>query len=454
VWTTRLGYEPGSVSSQGRVVWRISPRAMRGEQLFGTDGPGMKYLQRSASATKNTAFGQVQYWDGVEALWGYADGTTYVRFRDGASPASKGVRVAPLGGVLTFDGTQGSTVRGLTVTGGQYAVHLTHGARQNTIEGNDLRGGSIRVHIDGASENRILTNTIETHGMSTLQFTNGDRDRGSYARIVNRHMYDENKFIVGETVENDTGISIASFQGQAHGNVIQGNTIRNGIVGIRLWESKTTGTKILDNTIAQFSAQGIWVVGDYTEAEIGHNLFYDSDHHMRIQVESPMDLTIYANRFHQRASGDKGGKHLHFSIIGQNVTAPAKIQVYHNSFAGGGWALDMGFEGSRGGIPGVEARNNIFATTGMSSTGSTGGATIHQNWSGKLWQSDTVPDFTLPPGHPARDSALSLLGRPGITTAYYQDRKPDFGAVQGSGAPAPPTDDPPPVPHNLRVIQP
>ena len=40
-----------------------------------------------------------------------------------------------------------------------------------------------------------------------------------------------------------------------------------------------------------------------------------------------------------------GAKHVHFS---PDTSRPvlARVWVYHNSFAGGGWACDVGFEGT------------------------------------------------------------------------------------------------------------
>jgi parallel beta-helix repeat protein len=436
VWkTTAIAYQPQSLISNGKMIWRISNRAMNGEILFGVGETGFKVLARSATSTAGTAFGTVTYWDGVEALFGYRSGVTYVRFRNGNNPATMNVRSAPSGGVLTLSGRSNIILKNFKVMGGQYAVRI-QGGSSNIIENNDLRHGVARVLLDGGTASNIIRNNeIIQDSLATTTFLTGDHSATSYARTVMRHQYSVDKFLVGETTESSTGVELT---GNPTNNEISGNNISLGAVGVKVWES--SGTLIANNTIHNIGAEGIWGVGTSSGTRVTGNFFYDSEHHIRIQVERNITMYIYANRFFQPLLS---GKHIHFSIIGSNVTAPATIWVYHNSFAGGGWATDLGFEGSFGNIPNVHIINNLFSVDGLSSTGSTGGAELTSNYSDNMWHSNTIPDFVLPAGHKARDSGADLItrGLPGMTTTYYQDSRPDIGAIQGisqSTIPPPP----------------
>jgi parallel beta-helix repeat protein len=432
VWKATLGYSPQAMMSSGKTIWKISDRAMNGEKLFGTDGDGFHYLARSATAQVTTAFGTVVYWDGIEALFGNRSGTTYLRFRNGDTPANMNVRAAPAGGVLTINGRNNIVIKNFKIVGGQYAVVVAGGGQNNTIDNCYLANGIRRVWVNGARNTVISNSKITMEGLGTENFPPGDRDPSSYPRIVNRHQYDENKFIVGETDTNDASIMVA---GGAQDTTITGNEIYNGMLGIQISET-TTNTLIINNTIHNFSDTGIYIYPDSASIQATGNLFYDSDHHFRINnMHRDMTVYIYANRFHEPNYNGQGGggKHVHFSPD-TSQTIIAQIWVYHNSFAGGGWACDVGFEGTVPNLSQVHIINNLISTDGLTSGPNPSGWEVTSNYFDKLWYSNTIPDFVLPADHKARSSGIDLSSRglPGMTAAYYQDGKPDIGAIQGT----------------------
>jgi hypothetical protein len=435
VWKTTLGYTPQALTSQGKTIWKISDRAMNGEVLFGTNGNGFSYLARSATAKTNTAFGQVTYWDGIEALFGNRSGTTYLRFRNGDNPATRNVRAAPAGAVLTINGRHHLTLRNFKIVGGQYAVHVTGQGQNNTLENSYLANGQRRVFVHGAVNTMIRNNTLTMEGLGTENFPPGDRDPSTYGRIVNRHQYDQNKFIVGETDTNDASIMLAnSNQGASSNTTIIDNEISHGMLGIQI-SGTTTNTLITNNKIHNFSDTGIYIYPDSASIQASYNLFYDSDHHFRINnLHRNLDVYIFANRFHQPwyNTGGGGGKHVHFSPDTSRTT-DARIWVYHNSFAGGGWACDVGVEGATPTLPNVHILNNFISTNGLTSGSNPNGWEVTSNYIDKLWYSNAIPDFVLPADHKARNNGVDLISRglPGITATYYQNDRPDIGAIQG-----------------------
>jgi parallel beta-helix repeat protein len=443
VWKTTLGYSPQAIMADEKTIWKISDRAMKHEVLHGTDGNGFVYLARSATAQIRTALGTVNYWDGIEALYGNLGSTTYLRFRHGDNPASRNVRAAPAGGTVTFKGVNNIILRNFRIIGGQWQIYVAGGAQNITIDQNFLATGQRRISVNGGINTTISGNKLTMQGLGTEAFRPGDRNTTSYPRIVNRHQYDQSKFIVGETDTNDASIMIAT---NAANTTVAGNEIYDGMIGIQISET-TTNTKITKNTFHNFSDIGVYIYPDSASLFIDNNLFYDAEHHIRMNaMHRSWEAHIYANRFHQPTYNGQGfgAKHVHFSP-NPNMPVMARVWVYQNSFAGGGWACDAGYEGTAYSMPYVHIINNLISTTGMTSGPSPGGWEVTSNLLDKLWYSDTIPDFVLPTGHKARNSGVDLISRglPGVTTTYYQDGRPDIGAIQGTPQsatiPTPPT---------------
>ena len=434
VWKATLGYAPQTMMSNGKTIWKINEDSMRGNPKWG--GTGFSSLAQNATAQVTTAFGKVVYWDGIEALFGNLGSTTYLRFRNGDNPATRNVRAAPDGAVFTINAKNNIMLKHFKVVGGRYGVRFAGGAQNNTIDNSYLANGIHRIWVDGAVNTTVSNNRMTMEGLGTEKFPPGDRDAVTYGRIVNRYQYDQNKFTVGRSDTNDASIMVTNGSGKTDNTIITGNEISHGMLGIQISET-TTNTMITNNTMHNFSDTGIYIYPDSASIYVSYNLFYDSDHHFRINsMDRELDVYIYANRFHEPwyNSEGGGGKHVHFSPDAAK-SARARVWVYHNSFAGGGWACDVGFEGGAlPNLPGVHILNNLISTNGLTSGPSPKGWEVTSNHFDKLWYSNTIPDFVLPAGHKARNSGVDLISRslPGMTAAYYQDGRPDIGAIQGT----------------------
>lgn len=427
IWSASLG-SPQQLfaDSDRKTLWRISDTNMG-------NGSGMTALQKPANATQGTAFGTVLYWDGIEALFGNLAGTTYVRFRNGDNPSTRGMRAAPAGGVITINTKHNIILKDLWIQGGQWGVDLKGGSQNPQIQQCYIPGGQRSVTVTNVSNAILSGSRLKAYAIGTIDFPPGDRDPSSYPRIVNRWQYDTNKFLIGDTDTNDARIMIASG---ASNTLVTGNEIDNGMLGVQI--SETTTNSIFDgNYWHGFSDTAIYVYPDSATATARFNRFEDADHHFRFNnLHRDITFYIYANRFWQPwyNSGGGGGKHVHFSPDTSQQTN-ATVWVYHNSFAGGGWACDVGFEGTTPTLPNVHCRNNFISVNGVSSGGTANQMDVSSNYFDSIWFNNTVPSFVLPAGHAARNSApnLSSLGLPGMTTAYYQDGTPDYGAIQGTG---------------------
>lgn len=491
------GYVPFALVAlpQRLTVWRIHDDQMGGSTCPGCAGTGFSTLSRAANNTIGRSVGTVNFWDGVEALWGEEAGFTYLRFRNGEDPDAMTVRVAPGGatnsGTFTIDGGAYITIQDLHIIGGRYGVDLINGASHITVRRNEMHGGQQAVRAQGGTGSIITDNQLDprfigsTAGYAAVPYTPGDWGPQTVERRVRNNIYSVMKFDVGDTTEDH--YAPVYIRGNTADLTVSHNTIRHAVVGVSVWES--TGTDIHNNVFTGFSAQAIWPTDTTGITYIHENTFEDGEHLIRVQNMDtrPKTLYIYRNLFYQPG---EAAKHLHFNHANSGtLTSTSVLWIYHNTFAGAGWALDLG--GDLGGagaddykIPCVRAINNLISVDGpdgskglsssLSLTGRIG--VLAQNWvanvtgvpgsgfSGAgctasvtgntasqtpIWTTPPMPDFVPPVGHAAVDSGLRLdqlftLGGvqyaalPGMTSAYYGDALPDRGALQGAASPPPP----------------
>ncbi len=421
----------------------------------------------------------------MEALFGYRNGVTYIRFRNGDNPSSKNIRSSPgprteysapeSAAVAIYDKSN-IKIKGFWIRAARNAV-LIRGAsaRNNIIEENYLTNGNTRVFLyGGASSNHIRNNEMKMNGLGSFKPGVGD---DTYAGWITYHLYHVNKFLVGGTTEDDHNIRIWD---QANNNEVYSNHLFESIVGIRLWD-ETSGNKIYNNTIHNHSGQGFEIYR--ASAVIYDNLVYDNKYNMRLfnLQEGYRRLDIYRNRFYNPPGT---ADHIFFNAWAwMNRDSEAEIYFYHNSVAGGRDAFLMAEFSPGYGMPKTYIVNNIISADCVYNTETTlqekrnmglfdynwlGGASMGFRkwygsnniiaWNRKVWNDTTLPDFALPAGSDARSSGIDVSrpftiagitypALPGMTAGYFSGSKPDLGALQGSqaGKPGPP--------RNLRTTQ-
>lgn len=464
VWRASLGSPGGLTATFGgaqRTIWRIHNDCMTGSSSNCLLN-GMTALQVSADATVNTAVTNTKppcgpgntctmnYWDGVEAMFGNLSGQTYLRFRNGTDPATMNVRSAPAGGVLRLLSKNFITIKNFRIVGGEYGIEQTGSSQGNIFDGNDIRHGfnQVKLHLGGGSNTTIQNNFLTPDSIGAVNFTPGDRNGQSYTRAVSRRMYDIDKFLIGTSEIRHAAIELAG----GSGTQVLNNEIAYGIVGT-VFYSTTSNTTIRGNNYHNFADIGIYLSDAFTSnLQITENNFYDSFHHMRIESTNQGHTGyIWANTFFNPWYNSSGGtgKHIFIPPHSSGSFSPMTFWIYQNSFAGGGWAVDFGGCGEGTFCyPNVQVLNNFFSTNGISSCG-TGALTCSSfpgelagNMNSTLWYTNTIPSYILPTT--MRNQATSLIPRgiPGMTTAYYEDGLPDHGAIQGDETPPPTQPDP------------
>ena len=319
VWkASGLSYEPRALTVDHQAIWRINTDTMNGLDVYGTNGDGWYYLTRPATGnySGNIGYTVSSYWDGIEALFGFRGSTLYVRFRGGEDPNPLGIRSAPAGATVLIDHVTGVTLSGLAVVGGENQVWMRGDeASANLVTHCTLQAGRRRVLIDQGAHHNTIQHTVMTGsavGFHTFHPGEWERNTSDYTLTVKTHLYNENKFCVGRTTEDDTGVSLNG----GDGNRVTRCHLSSGMVGVAVWNGLETQ---IDHTrIERMGAQGIWLLHGARSAGMHHNQFADSEHHVRIQdVEQPGTRTYYFchNTCWQPRPESQSSKHLYASFL-------------------------------------------------------------------------------------------------------------------------------------------
>lgn len=471
VYKATLPFTPWAMTDAHGAVWRINNDTMQGLAVYGCLADGFAYLRQPAEGKYTGNIGETvdSYWDGIGALFGVKGSTTYVRYQYGDDPNTTGLTAAPTGATVQIAGVAGVTVQGLTILGGENQVWMTGSAAGGTIVRQcRLLTGRRRVLIDQGAHDTLIEHCdlfSGSQGFDPYWPGEGDRTSADYALVVKAHIYNENKFCVGRTTEDDTGVYLNS----GPGNQVVGCTIHDGVVGVRC---EGGGGHLLDgNQIARMSAQGIWLVDGAASALILRNQFEDADHLIRIQACQSTRTRQYCiglNTFWQPRPDSQSPKHLHTSFEGcdgTTVQSTAVLWVYHNSFAGGGWAIDAGRTSgdTQHTLPLLRCVNNICSSYGIASSGGNAPGVWAYNWSTRssypdaeegnvwgdgtrLWDDTTCPDFQIPAtplGATAATGALDVAQAFTLDGVLYPPLPGVEAPLDAFGAPPLPPPDPP-----------
>lgn len=471
------GFEPYAMLVGGKCIPRIWNDHM-------ADGEGFKKLAYPPDQTETTMYGkrEVKFWDLVGAMFGFREGTVYLRFRDGDDPNQKELRAAPAGGGIEIRNQSHWVVRHLMVRGGHNCIRISGPkATHNVVEHCRLVNATERIQIsEGASENLVRHNEITTDFYAEKCITGawGGPWTGPdvpYEIALKEYFYNLYKYFFGPNSTSDYGVRM---NGVGPGNEVCYNHVFRGGQGIHV--SDATDTKIHNNRVHEFSSIGIIsTMNRVVNVQVYDNFVSDCNINLRIHhvnepgQKAPRSLYVYRNRF---ALPPHVGTHIFFHYWEKNDVADylhPHLFIYHNSFSGGRAGLSpSGYAVGCGGLPNTLVVNNVFSTdnpvqTSLALLQAQGvWAAFDYNWLGgagkpsrpgadpswygpsniaekgkQIWDPSTLPDFRLPPDSQARQAGLDLSRRftvggktydplPGMEPGYFFGPKPDMGAVQ------------------------
>jgi hypothetical protein len=478
VYSHAVSSQAGALHQGGKKLPRINDLSMAGQIIQGTDNrTGDQILGWSPTATCNhgLGLGAVNCWDGVEGIWGFRNGRIYVSFRNDDNPASKALRWSPTGGTVRITNKSYITIDGGWIVGGEYGVLVEGSSSKNIVikNGKYTGGQKGRIGITNGASATVLNNEILADwlgfGVADPSYIPGPwrgTTTGTYAERVAGHLYGTDKFISGATTEQDSGVDLFNNPGTV---TVTGNNIHHGLVGVRCFGGSTV---VEQNDFNGFPTESIWLVHECSTALVSQNYFINHTHAIRIQDlndnSTVRNYQIDRNKYWNPDQTATAYKHINCSfqgVSGQTVTNNTTIWVVHNSFAGGGWAVDCGntTEGNWQ-LPNLRIVNNVFSSRGIHSSGGSSRAVFASNWNRgtgfgypdadgnnvagdgtRMWSDATkVTDFTLPKGiYPATAKQIgidvsgpfSIDGMPysamrGFSPGYFSGVLPHAGAVQ------------------------
>ena len=362
VYKNTLGLDPKEMTIDDKRIGRINDILM-------SDGSGFKILAYPSDKRvlfEESSAVEIEFWDGVEALYGYNYGTTYLRLREGENPDDKHIKASPCGSAMNVPNKSYVTIKNLKIRGAEFLLKFSgNESIGNIVEDCHLSNGRRRVFIENGPSRTTIRNNVITMNYYVPEYL-GAGGIDQYDHIINRHIYKMFKFTIGNSLSDDFGIRMIN---PGPDNVIDRNSIFGGLVGIsahtRNVETPTDKLILSNNIIHNMSSVGITSDEGIINVEIFGNLIYDCNINLRLHnINVPSDIGrkvyIYNNRLW---NPPKTGNHvfIHSPFNSKPIIYP-EYYIYNNSISGGRVVFgSLSGLNASGGLPNFYIFNNIMS---------------------------------------------------------------------------------------------
>ncbi|MBD3289246.1 DUF1565 domain-containing protein [candidate division KSB1 bacterium] len=457
-----------------------------------TSTEGFRFLGSSVSYTVTTASKDrtVKFWDVFSVIWGYKNGTTYIRFKNGDNPNQKNLRAAPVGAGVLIDNKSHIVIRDFAIKAFDESIIIRgSNSKYVKIENNYIINGRKRIEIvDGASNCKIGNNILSMNFSGYVMPGAWSNNDDNYELGLKEYIYNFYKFYVSDYSGSDDRQVYISGAGE--NNEVFDNKISQGLIGINAHDTKNL--KIYNNEIFYHSSIGIVILDNLVDAEIFDNLIYDNSINLRwhnFNSRTPRSVNIYENCFYLPANVSTHIKLHHDKKLSLSQSWHPTFFVYHNNFSGGVSVLNPGGAYDYGGLRNVHFFNNIFSSKIMVynredfiKTESMMGE-FDYNWCGgmfyhgmpawfdshnidaegqQFWDDSNLHDFHIPSNSVVRGAGVDLSKPftidgvtfdplPGMEVGYFSGSQPDIGSPPFSNSDIEPPEDvqSPTVPQDL-----
>jgi hypothetical protein len=356
VYKKNLGFDPKEMTVNGKRIGRIRDSMM-------ADNSGFNILNYNEDHIVKYYNRDVVFWDVAGAMYGYKNGTTYIRFKNRKHDIGKEIITAsPEGYTITISNKSYITFKALKFNGAQGSIRITGSSSSyNVIDSCYITNGQRRIYIEsGANKNHIKNNSITMNYYVPEVLGAGHIDHAMNKRYV-YHLF---KNIIGTGTSEDFSVFVSS---NGEKNVIDGNYVFGGMIGIRamIW-GKADGLIISNNIISQMSSVGITSGRGQWNAEYYGNSIIDCAisirmHDMNCPNDQGRRVYIYDNHFWNPPNVGVA----FFSWAAAGLSSPStfpKYFIYHNSFTFSHdfFAIHDNVRTS-GGMPDTHMVNNVFS---------------------------------------------------------------------------------------------
>jgi hypothetical protein len=458
--TNALPYNPGVGTANDKAVAEIDSSLMGGSS-------GFEILRKPP---------EDPWWDGIEVVFGYLDGVTFVRFRHKEHPNNLNLKFAPSwNGVFRLYQKSHIIIEGFTIKNGWSAVYIRgERASHNIVQNNLLLHGTGTVIVLEDAHNNIIRNneiTLRFFGASLGDWGHSPEE----LHTTRKHIYETYK---REASPGKYGVWM--YYAGSHNEVYE-NHIYQHFVGVGTYAGSTDlqtrheqakfnqHLNIHHNLIHNMNSVGIALGGPSGYAQAHDNIVYDCNLNLRFQDPSTGPIYVYRNRF-SLTDNEYTPQIYWYWNDPEAYNFPldqwehVEYYLYHNSWSGGREVFVPSSWGDDVGLPQVWFLNNILSGKEFFRGGSVwdqddmfggldynwvGGELRYPEWLGENnifaeGESMWVPgdhELLLLAESPARGTGLdlsqpfSLDGEihdplPGMNPGYFSGSNPDLGAVQ------------------------
>jgi len=432
IWkTTDIPYNPGNILIDWEdkipkindANWTTAYSGHYG----GLNSLGM--LALSENQTYNINDQDVYFWDGLDALYAYNSGTTYLRFRGGEDPNDSTFMIAAEGSSAIYLYYKNYiNIQNLHLIGGQYGIDL-YTAGHIIIENCYIGSSNNKIYIHASSSAVTVRNDTLTNNYLS-SYTPGAWVNGTeYVHGVNEHYYIFGKYRIGHGDSNTADNAIFMTGGKKNNNTIHDNIITDCINGIYVFGDNN---HIYNNYIEGTSSIGVYFNYGTDSCSAYNNHIVNSNIPFRFgwvdnTTYTPRRIYIYRNKIDIIDAGE-------FMYIHYGTTGAAAIQafIYHNSIIGKrGITLSSYAAKYPDDDIGFLFVNNIFSILNYNSYGWSGMAThddlfvFYYNWVGGYY-------YGAGSGVSVWATDASNLNHVGSTFWDHEIDPPDFTDIIGT----------------------
>lgn len=336
---------------------------------------------------------KINFWDGLDALFCYNSGTTYIRFRNGEDPNDSTFYFSGVSSRSVYlAGNDYITIRDLHIKGGDYGIYIYGGstahALYNKIDNCYIESSNKKIYLLGYCHYTTVINSTLTNDYLS-PYEPGAWDEGTdYEHGVYTHYYRFSKVIVDLSDSGNTDAGIRVGGGQSDNCTYNNNTITNVINVISVDGSDC---EIYNNTITNSSSVGVILGNSCDGVEVYDNYLTNVNIPFRFAsvadtIEPPRTYYVYRNRIYNKTAGTC--MYIHYGALCSGASQTT-CYIYHNSFISKlGIDVDGCARNDPSGTTGFVFINNIISTNIYNTGGTVTLATIpnilifYYNWIG------------------------------------------------------------------------
>ena len=366
--TTDLGYDPGNMlmgDNRLKILKINNAYFTTGANGYYNNYGALTLMAFSEAVTYEFSTQNVVFWDGLDALYCYNSGTTYIRFRGGEDPNDSTFYTSVEDSRVVFINTKRYiALYNLHLLGGETGVDLYNinytGTDNIVIKNCKIEGSNRKVLIRTGSRGITVQNCMMTTTHISPYTGGAYNGATTYTAGVDNHLYTFIKYRVATGSSDAVDQGVAMTNGSRDNNYITGDTIINCNNGIGIYGANNVVTY---NYMENGSSAAILIDRTAEDFIISDNYIVNYDNPFRLQyVDQGSARTGYMYR--NRIFNPDAGQFMYIHYGPDHNPSQVTAYFYHNSvisYRGVNCSYYAYFNPGYG--TGISFVNNIISTT-------------------------------------------------------------------------------------------